>query len=885
MSRRSPFTALSVVAALASLSIPRAQDAAWSRYRGPNGQGVAQGAQLPQRASELEAAWRVPLAKGHSSPVVRGDRIYLTRESSGGAKRDLVCLDLANGKELWSLSFDFVPQNQHRFNSFASSTPAVDASGVYVSWVSDRDLVAVAVGLDGALRWQKTIGRYAARHGYGNSVVVDGDVLLIANENEGEASALLGIDKQSGKQIWSVPRESTRNRGSYATPVILGGKGTGLARAALFSSTKHGLTALEPASGKILWEHDLGFSSRFCATPALAGDRILAFAGAGGGGKDCALVRAPRAGETTAQEIARPRRNLPYVPCAVTIGDRFFLVSDAGIASCMNAKTGETLRRTRLGASFFASPVSDGKTIYVPDREGALHSVEAADEFRGHAQLEIGAPSFATPAIVANALLVRTFDALVRLRGPEGSAAQDRAKAGEAAVVRDDELVTHARASARAEGAIDENWPCFLGSRRDSKSRETGIAKRWPASGPKLLWERARGESFACPVAHDGKLLHVHRRHQAEADMTVDCLDAETGRLLWRFAYPCSYTKDRYIQNGGQRSAPVIHEGRVYLHGVGGMMHCLDFATGKEIWKRDVGKEYDVGADYFGVVSSPLVYGDYLIQNLGGDKGHSVAAFELATGKLAWGTGPGWGQSCSSPTIGKVHGQDRIFVLAGGLSRPPTGGLLVVNPKNGKVDFRYPFRSRRFESVNGSPPLFNAAENWLFLSVSYGVGSAILELDAKGGFKESWRSRKVGLQFQNAVLDGKRIYCIDGNSRTGSFLCLEGPSGKTLYSEELIWEETIEQNGEKRTVDVSVAEGSLLMVDGALLCLGAFGHLLRIEPGETGMKVTERHWLIPSRQSWTPPVIHRGLLYICQNTKSSIGKRTQPRLLCYDLRK
>lgn len=473
---------------------------------------------------------------------------------------------------------------------------------------------------------------------------------------------------------------------------------------------------------------------------------------------------------------------------------------------------------------------------------------------------------------------------MLRIGVPDQDAAVDtiavRASKGQQMAHAFPELTYHAPPKARAKDAVDEDWPCFLGSRRDSKSRETKLLRTWPDGGPKLVWEMRRGDGYASPVFADGRMVYVHRIGN---EMHVDCQDPETGKRHWRFSYPCTYRQERYIRNAGQRSTPVIAGGKVYVHGVGGMLHCLDLASGKPKWKRDLAADFKIGNDYFGAVSSPLVYGKLLIQNLGGESGHTVAAFDRETGALVWGAGSKWGASCASPTIGKRHGEDRVFVLAGGMSRPPTGGLIVVDPKSGKIDFEYPFRSKTFESVNGSPPV--VGNDWVFISASYGVGSAILALDDQGGFEQVWRTRSLGLQFQNALVDRERIFCIEGNSQAGALVCIEGKTGELRYRHDLDWNDDVSIDGKVRSVAMSVGEGSLLQVDGALLCLGDRGHLLRIEADGDGAKVTDRAWLMRAQESWTPPVVHKGLLYLCQNKTESIGDEPQPpRLLCYDLR-
>lgn len=424
-----------------------------------------------------------------------------------------------------------------------------------------------------------------------------------------------------------------------------------------------------------------------------------------------------------------------------------------------------------------------------------------------------------------------------------------------------------------------EDWPGFLGPRRDSHSRETRLLKEWPEGGPRLVWEMRCGQGYSSPVVRGERLVFTHRTGGREH---IECLRATTGRRYWRVSYPVDY-KDRYISDGGPRSTPVIDGDRVYVHGVEGVLHCLDLATGRLVWKRNTTEEWAIGQDFFGVVSSPIVVGDLLIQNIGAPNGPSVAAFDKATGRLVWGCGTKWGASCASPVLGVARGRPRLFVLAGGDSRPPSGGLMVLDPATGTLDFRYPFRSRRYESVLGSSPV--VGRDWVFISSSYGVGSAVLSLESGGGFKELWRSRRVGLQFSNAVLHDGHLYAIDGHSdRAGAIICVEPATGRELSRTDLSWDESIEIRGENRTVPFSIGEGSLLHADGDFLCLGDNGHLLWLDVSPQGTKVRQRAWLFRANTTWTPPALSRGLLYVRQTRRERFGVKPA-RLLCYDLRR
>jgi outer membrane protein assembly factor BamB len=440
------------------------------------------------------------------------------------------------------------------------------------------------------------------------------------------------------------------------------------------------------------------------------------------------------------------------------------------------------------------------------------------------------------------------------------------------------ELTFHRAPGPLAADAVVEDWPGFLGPGRDGRSRETRLRTDFPEEGPPLLWEMERGQGFASPVIVGERLVYTHR---VGDESVVDCLERETGERFWRFAFPTDYV-DEFIDDGGPRSTPVVVGDRVYVHGLQGELFCLDLPTGRVVWERDLAKELGTLEDFFGTVSSPVVHDGLLIQNVGAPGGPSVAAFELDTGRLAWGAGTEWGPSCASPLIRTIGDRPKALVLAGGKSKPPTGGLMVMDAATGALELTFPFRSRTYLSVTGSTPVL-AGTN-LFLSSAYGVGSAGLAFRGEEGFQEVWRNRHFAFEFSTPVADGGTLYAIDGvNGRAGAFVSIDPGTGEELARLALEWSATYTVDGEEKTVAGSVGAGSLLWAEGRFLCLGDRGDLLTIEATPEEARVVARTALFNAPQSWTPPVVSRGLLYVCQNQRERFGTNP-PRLLCYDLR-
>ena len=425
------------------------------------------------------------------------------------------------------------------------------------------------------------------------------------------------------------------------------------------------------------------------------------------------------------------------------------------------------------------------------------------------------------------------------------------------------------------KGAVTNDWPAFLGPSHNAVSTETMLRRKLP---PTLVWEFPKGTGYASPAIAGERLLLLHRLKNEEI---VECLHPDTGSRHWQFRYATAY-KDRYGYNNGPRSSPVIDGERVYTMGAEGKLHCLELGSGKLVWKRNLPADYEVRQDFFGTASTPLVEGKLLIVNVGAPSGPCVAGLDKATGREAWRAGKQWGPSYASPVPAVIHGKRRVFVFAGGESNPPTGGLLSIDPATGKLDFVFPWRSRSYESVNASCPV--AFDNKVFISASYRKGSALLELRPDFTPRVVWTRKDFGLHFNTAIHREGYLYGFDGRNRPDASLgCLDAASGEVVWKETPEWMETFEVGGKRRKELLGTYRGSLLAADGQFLCLGELGHLLWMDLTPKGYKMVSRAWLFGARESWTFPVLSRGLLYVVQNTRDMLSG-AGPRLLCYDLR-
>jgi len=369
----------------------------------------------------------------------------------------------------------------------------------------------------------------------------------------------------------------------------------------------------------------------------------------------------------------------------------------------------------------------------------------------------------------------------------------------------------------------------------------------------------------------------MHRRGDEEI---VECLHPQTGTQYWQFRYPTDYV-DQYGFSNGPRSSPVLDGDRVYTLGVLGMLHCLDLHDGKVLWKRNINEEYGLGHNYFGTGTSPLVYGDLLIVNIGAP-GPCVVAFDKRSGKVVWSAGHQWGQSYATPVPATIHSRPRIVVFAGGDVRPPTGGLLAIDPADGKIDLRFPFRGKRYESVNAVTPLVVGDD--IFVTSSYRTGSAFIHALEGGGYKELWNTRDFKAHWTTPIVENGYLYGYSGTSQgNAAIVCLDLKTGKAVWQTQPEWTETIKHNGKSSEATVTPMRGSIIRAGNRFVCLGERGYLLLLNLTPKGCTVLERARLFDATETWSAPVLSHGLLYVAQN-RPTLDKKHPRRLLCLDLR-
>lgn len=390
---------------------PAALGEDWTRFRGPNGSGVVEG-KYSADVSEKDFAWAVDLpGKGHASPVVWKDRIYLTSADVDAGKRYVLCLSAKDGSTIWKKEYEFSKYRQHADNSFSSASPAVDEVGVYVALPSPEKFELVALNHDGGPLWSHDLGMFKSVQGQGASPIVVDDLVILANDQEGPKSSIVAFERKSGAMQWKIDRKAG-NKTAMSTPVVY--RPPGGTPQVVFTSKSCGMTAVDPKTGQVMWEAPAVFDARTVGSPVAAGGLVFGTCGEGAQHRVLVAVRPGGVGEQP--EIAYTvKRIAPYVPTPVVKGDRVYMWGDAGQVTCLNLNTGEEVWSEKVGGMYYGSPVCVGDVLWCISRKGDLVGVRAADKFEEVAKISLGEPSHATPAVADGKMYLRTVSKLIRV--------------------------------------------------------------------------------------------------------------------------------------------------------------------------------------------------------------------------------------------------------------------------------------------------------------------------------------------------------------------------------------------------------------------------------------------------------------------------------------
>lgn len=403
-----------------------ADPAAWPKWRGPGENGLAKGPAPTEWSDTKNVAWKVPIAgRGHSSPVLWGDLLFLTtavpttetaapaptggRGGGGGAasgvehKFLVMAFDRKTGKTVWEKTLLTATPHEgyhFRYGSFASNSPVTDGKMVY-AFFGSRGIYAL--DMKGNLKWSRTFGKMRMRLGFGEGVptVLDGDRLLL-NFDQEEGSYLLVLDKTTGKDILKIERDEVS---SWSPPTVttVGGR-----KQIIIAATAK-VRAYDYETGKQIWQC-AGLGTNVIPAPVIHNNTVIVMSGHRDPNR--MAIKLGRDGDLTGTDaiVWQNTKGNSYTPSPVLFEGRLYFATDNGILNCINATTGELIYQERLPGTYAlkASLVGANGNLYISTEQGDILVVKMSDKFELVANNKMGDEFFiATPAIADGVIYIR----------------------------------------------------------------------------------------------------------------------------------------------------------------------------------------------------------------------------------------------------------------------------------------------------------------------------------------------------------------------------------------------------------------------------------------------------------------------------------------------
>lgn len=422
-------------------------------------------------------------------------------------------------------------------------------------------------------------------------------------------------------------------------------------------------------------------------------------------------------------------------------------------------------------------------------------------------------------------------------------------------------------------GVEDRGWPFVRGPAFDAHSPETNIADKWPADGPPILWTRELGQGYSAITAFGDR---VYTQAQSLAGQYVYCLDADSGKTVWSYKYDWPYEAAGVYP--GPRATPTIADGYVYFASPAGLIGCLDADTGDLIWSRNVIEDYSGdGGIGFGYSCSPLVLEGRVILPVGGE-GASLVALDAKTGAEVWATGDD--PASYSPAF-PINHQGRKLVV--GYFQ---NSLNIFDRETGDHFARLELSSGYDE--HSAWPIFDEAGLWI--SGPFRSGSQLLELpdaNGDGGEPQSvWKNRLLSNDVTSSVLVDGYLYgfdLYDAQSKVhrpsrGKFLCIDIQTGEEQWS---IGTGRIrrENSDGPQSDEPEIGQSGIIAVDDKLLIFNEVGDLILARPTPERYEELARVTVLSGELSWTPPTLHRGRVYLRNQSRAVCVYVGDPELL------
>jgi outer membrane protein assembly factor BamB len=429
---------ITTVAAMTALGLV-AEDLNWPQFRGPRGDGISTSKDLPLHWGGQDSSgaikWKTPIhGRAWSSPVIWGKQVWLTTATEDGRQLFVICVDRETGKVAKDQKlFDIAnPQFAHKFNTYASPTPAVEKDRVYVTFGSPG--TACLNSKNGEVLWTRSDLECNHFRGAGSSPILYKD-LFILNFDGSDHQFIIALDKKTGRTIWKTKRSVDYKdlqpdgrveadgdfRKGYGTCQMASLDG----RPTLLSQGSKAFYAYDPLTGEEFWRVE-DRSAHSAATRPLVGHGLV-FVPTGFAVGQLLAIRPGKKGDVLDVQAADPaptqnlqvvwkaKKNVPKKPSLLLIDDLLYGIDDNGVATCWEAKTGEVVWNERIGGNYSAAPLAAEGRIYFFSEEGKTTIVAASRDFKKLAENQLGDGFMASPAVSGKALFLRTRTELYRI--------------------------------------------------------------------------------------------------------------------------------------------------------------------------------------------------------------------------------------------------------------------------------------------------------------------------------------------------------------------------------------------------------------------------------------------------------------------------------------
>ncbi|MBN2416006.1 PQQ-like beta-propeller repeat protein [bacterium] len=395
-----------------------------------------------------------------------------------------------------------------------------------------------------------------------------------------------------------------------------------------------------------------------------------------------------------------------------------------------------------------------------------------------------------------------------------------------------------------SSGIAQEAWPQYLGPHRNSVSDQTGILRSWPESGPEVLWTVDVGKGFGGPIIRDGNVYLLDR--DDEVGDILRCLDLNTGRERWHFAYDAPGT----VNFPGSRSIPALDGTYIYSCGHNGDFYCIDIENQTVVWNHNIWTDFGGGdVPRWAVTQNPLIYGDLVILASQAPQA-GVVAYNKLSGELAWKTPALGAVGYVSPSIVRVSGEDHVVMItaAEGRGDDTHGGKVIgIDPLSGRVLWEY----GNWQCVIPIPNAVDAGSGKMLISGGYNAGTAMIQAEktGDGGYRvsELYKTIEFGSHTLPPILDKGYFYAFySTNERKDGMVCMS-------MDGEIRW---------KTKRFPLFDKGSYILADGLFLCTDGMTKLYLIEPDPSEFKPLASAELLEGRQNWAPLALAGGKLLI-----------------------